>query len=83
MLAEPPKSGFDLTAWLVPGAAILLAAVGIAIGLRRWRRAAGDAGPRRRRCPPLEPAEAERLTPTWPDTTSDPPRIAPRKLGPR
>ena len=51
VLAEPPKSGFDLTAWLVPGAAILLAAVAIAIGLRRWRRAARDGGgppPRRR-----------------------------------
>src|SRR5207249_1683524 len=48
VLAEPPKSGFDLTAWLVPGAAILLAAVAIALGLWRWRRAArgGAAGPR-------------------------------------
>ena len=44
VLAEPPKSGFDLTAWLVPGAAILLAAVAIALGLRRWRRAARDGG---------------------------------------
>jgi cytochrome c-type biogenesis protein CcmH len=40
VLAEPPKSGFDLTAWLVPGAAILLAAVAIAIGLWRWGRPA-------------------------------------------
>jgi cytochrome c-type biogenesis protein CcmH len=39
VLAEPPKSGFDLTAWLVPGIAIILAAIGIAFGLRRWRRA--------------------------------------------
>ncbi len=63
VLAEPPKSGFDLTAWLVPGAAILLAAVAIAIGLRRWRRAAGDGGgpPPPGGGPPLEPAEAERL----------------------
>ena len=63
VLAEPPKSGFDLTAWLVPGAAILLAAVAIAIGLRRWRRAAGDRGgpPPGGGDPPLEPAEAERL----------------------
>ena len=63
VLAEPPKSGFDLTAWLVPGAAILLAAVAIAIGLRRWRRAAGDGGgpPPGGGGPPLEPAEAERL----------------------
>ena len=63
VLAEPPKSGFDLTAWLVPGAAILLAAVAIAIGLRRWRRAARDGGgpPPAGGGPPLEPAEAERL----------------------
>jgi cytochrome c-type biogenesis protein CcmH len=39
VLAEPPKSGFDLTAWLVPGIAILVAATAIALGLWRWRRA--------------------------------------------
>jgi cytochrome c-type biogenesis protein CcmH len=39
VLAEPPKSGFDLTAWLVPGIAILVAAVAIGFGLWRWRRA--------------------------------------------
>jgi cytochrome c-type biogenesis protein CcmH len=62
VLAEPQTSGFDLTAWLVPGAAILLAAVGIALGLRRWRRAARDAEAQRRPGePPLESAEAERL----------------------
>jgi cytochrome c-type biogenesis protein CcmH/NrfF len=62
VLAEPQKSGFDLTAWLVPGAAILLAAGGIAFGLRRWRRAARDAEAQRRPGePPLESAEAERL----------------------
>jgi len=62
VLAEPPKSGFDLTAWLVPGVAILLAAVAIAIALRRWRRAArGGGGPPDGDGPPLEPAEAERL----------------------
>jgi cytochrome c-type biogenesis protein CcmH len=61
VLAEPPKSGFDLTAWLVPGVAILLAALAIALGLRRWRRAAGGgplpAGGDR----PLDPADAKRL----------------------
>jgi cytochrome c-type biogenesis protein CcmH len=63
VLAEPPKSGFDLTAWLVPGAAILLAAIGIGFGLWRWRRA-GRAEP----APhppegvrPLDASEAERL----------------------
>jgi cytochrome c-type biogenesis protein CcmH len=63
VLAEPPKSGFDLTAWLVPGIAIILAAIGIALGLRRWRRtgrtredeAAASGGK------PLDSAERERL----------------------
>jgi cytochrome c-type biogenesis protein CcmH len=62
VLAQPGTSGFDLTAWLVPGAAILLAAVGIALGLRGWRRAARDADAQRRPDEPsLEPTEAERL----------------------
>jgi cytochrome c-type biogenesis protein CcmH/NrfF len=39
VLAEPGDSGFDLAAWLVPGAAIVLAGGAIVIGLRRWRRA--------------------------------------------
>lgn len=65
VLAIPGTDGFDLAAWLVPGAAILLAGVGIVIGLRRWRRAGthpnggGSAGPE----PPadLDPADAGRL----------------------
>jgi len=61
VLAEPPKSGFDLTAWLVPGGAILVAAIAIGFGLVRWRRA-GKGGP-----PPgeagksMDPSDAERL----------------------
>jgi cytochrome c-type biogenesis protein CcmH/NrfF len=39
VLAVPGTSGFDLAAWLVPGVAILFAAVAILLGLRRWRRA--------------------------------------------
>jgi cytochrome c-type biogenesis protein CcmH len=42
VLAVPSDSGFDLAAWLVPGAAIVVAAVAILIGLRRWRRRGGD-----------------------------------------
>ncbi|HMC06645.1 MAG TPA: cytochrome c-type biogenesis protein CcmH [Solirubrobacterales bacterium] len=61
VLAEPPKSGFDLTAWLVPGAAILLAAIAIAIGLWRWRRAGRSGGPPTAGGPPLEPTDSERL----------------------
>ncbi len=63
VLAEPPKSGFDLTAWLVPGVAILLAAIAIAIGLRRWRRAgrSNEEASSSAGAPPLDPSEAERL----------------------
>jgi cytochrome c-type biogenesis protein CcmH/NrfF len=38
VLATPRDEGFDLTAYLVPIAAVLLAAIGIAFGLLRWRR---------------------------------------------
>ena len=62
VLAVPGTSGFDLTAWLVPGIAILLAGVGIALGLRRWRRSTALAGaaaePSR---PPLDPEDTKRL----------------------
>jgi len=40
VLALPSGSGFDLSAYLVPVVAFVLAAVGLAIGVRRWRRAA-------------------------------------------
>jgi cytochrome c-type biogenesis protein CcmH len=60
VLATPSDSGIDLAAWLVPGAAIILAAIAIAIGLRRWRRRGGDGS-----APggdgTLSDAEAERL----------------------
>ena len=61
VLAEPPKSGFSLSAWLVPIAAILVAAIAIALALWRWRRTGrgddGPGGPDR----PLDPSERERL----------------------
>jgi cytochrome c-type biogenesis protein CcmH len=59
VLALPEGEGFDLAAWLVPGAAIVLAGGAIFVGLRRWRRS-GD-----RSEPPsgdaLSPDDAERL----------------------
>jgi cytochrome c-type biogenesis protein CcmH len=44
VLAEPPKSGFDLLAWLLPlaGAAVAAAVVGVLAW--RWSRARSDAG---------------------------------------
>ena len=38
VLAVPDDEGFDLAAWIVPGLAILLGAVGVAIATLRWRR---------------------------------------------
>jgi cytochrome c-type biogenesis protein CcmH len=42
VLALPPASGFDLSAYLVPAIAIAAAAIAIALGLRRWRRSGGE-----------------------------------------
>ena len=63
VLAEPPKSGFDLTAWLVPGIAIIIAAIAIGFGLRRWRRAGRTAEEKAATNgdEPLDSEERERL----------------------
>jgi cytochrome c-type biogenesis protein CcmH len=39
VLAVPDSKGFNITLWLVPIAAVALAALGIVLALRRWRRA--------------------------------------------
>ena len=58
ILAAPPKRGFDLLAWVVPGAVLLAgAAVAAALALR-WSR--GRAGPPARGAP-LDPAVAARI----------------------
>ena len=43
VLADPPSSGFDLTAYLVPILLIVAAAAGVAVAARRWRRRAASA----------------------------------------
>lgn len=43
VLALPSGSGFDLSAYLVPAIAFVIAAVALAFGVRRWRRAAANA----------------------------------------
>lgn len=64
VLAVPESEGFDLAAWLVPGAAIAVAGAAIFVGLRRWRRAStpsggGSAEPDEREA--LDPEDERRL----------------------
>jgi cytochrome c-type biogenesis protein CcmH len=56
VIAEPGDDGFDLAAWLVPGALVALAALGVALLAGRWRRSENmPAGPE------LDPDDARRL----------------------
>jgi cytochrome c-type biogenesis protein CcmH len=59
VLATPETEGFDLAAWLVPGAAIVLAAIAIVLGLRRWRRDRGWVGEAEQDA--IDPEDQERL----------------------
>jgi cytochrome c-type biogenesis protein CcmH len=63
VLATPDTEGFDLAAWLVPGLAILVAAVAIGFGVRRWRRETprDGPGPDGSAGSPEDPRESERL----------------------
>jgi cytochrome c-type biogenesis protein CcmH/NrfF len=61
VLAEPSTSGFDLMAWVIPAGAILLAALAIAVGVGRWRRATEAVATLERDREPLDPADRERL----------------------
>ena len=45
VLALPRGSGFDLSAYLVPVIGFAIAAVALAIGVARWRKAAGKRRP--------------------------------------
>jgi cytochrome c-type biogenesis protein CcmH/NrfF len=45
VLATPPASGFDLSAYLVPGLGIIAAAAAAGYGVWRWRRGGGGGGP--------------------------------------
>jgi cytochrome c-type biogenesis protein CcmH len=61
VLATPPASGFDLSAYLVPAIAIVAVAIAIALGVWRWRRSGRrgpPGGPGGRR---LDSKESERL----------------------
>lgn len=57
VLATPPKSGFDLVAWLVPALAVALGLIAIPIVARAWARPAREPPP----SPEPSPEEARRL----------------------
>jgi cytochrome c-type biogenesis protein CcmH len=58
VLADPPSSGFDLVAYLVPALLAVLAVLGVGIAARRWRRRAAPATPAGE---PLAAEDAARL----------------------
>lgn len=45
VLATPPKEGFDLIAWVVPGLFVALGLLSIPLIARRWSRRSRDDGP--------------------------------------
>ena len=57
VLAEPQGEGFDLSAWIVPGALVALAALAVALLARRWRRTPEPAPA----ASDLDPDDARRL----------------------
>jgi cytochrome c-type biogenesis protein CcmH len=62
VLALPEGSGFNLTAYLVPAIALVVAIVALALGVRRWRRD-GSGSPGSKPRDPLGPQgdDARRL----------------------
>jgi cytochrome c-type biogenesis protein CcmH len=58
VLATPEAKGFDLSAWLIPGALVVALAAGVALLARRWRRAPATPA---RDAPELDPADSSRL----------------------
>jgi cytochrome c-type biogenesis protein CcmH len=59
VLAEPGDEGFDLAGWLVPGAVVVLAGLGVVLLAGRWRRAPAPAA--EPGGPELDPEDARRL----------------------
>jgi cytochrome c-type biogenesis protein CcmH len=57
ILAAPPRRGFGLLAWWLPVAGIVVAAVAVGLGARRWARSREPA----LAGPPLDPALERRL----------------------
>jgi cytochrome c-type biogenesis protein CcmH len=61
VLATPEASGFDLAAWIVPVAGLLVAGAAIGIGVHRWRARSEPAGAEDPRLTGPDPDDEERL----------------------
>jgi cytochrome c-type biogenesis protein CcmH len=63
VLALPKAQGFDLSAYLVPIVAFVVAAIALAFGVARWRRAGrgGGGGSNGSGAAPPSPEDAKRL----------------------
>ena len=62
VLAEPSTEGFDLAAWIIPGLAVIVAAIAAFIALRRWRVNPRPLSERESAHPePSTPADRDRL----------------------
>jgi cytochrome c-type biogenesis protein CcmH len=61
VLAEPPKRGFDLLAWLLPLAGIAAGALALAGGAWAWSRNRAPGDLLTADGPPLDPALARRV----------------------
>jgi cytochrome c-type biogenesis protein CcmH len=61
VLALPRGSGFDLSAYLVPIVAFVIAVIALAFGVLRWRRAGGGSASESAAPPGPSSEDAERL----------------------
>lgn len=61
VLALPEGSGFDLSAYIVPVIAFIAAAIALAAGVWRWRRASAPQGPDPGKVDGPQGEDAERL----------------------
>ena len=61
VLATPPASGFDLSAYLVPALAFIAVAIAIGLGVWRWRRSGRRGPPGGPAEPPLGESEEKKL----------------------
>ena len=61
VLAEPPKSGFDLLAWLLPLGLLVAGALGVGVIAWGWSRKRDDTGEEDADARPIDPELERRL----------------------